>query len=356
MLNLKFLEKTIGIDKEKIKETITSNKDFIKKLLLDQMGNVIAKDGLFSLASKYNGNKYKSLFWFNRDEESDYPFSLDVVDFKALPGNIGRVDLNGSFCTKETFANYGDECKNHLKYKPFYKERSVEEKKLSVVQIEQTIAKDTSNMVISIDEHYLTKIVNATILNGEWDEILKEKGLKWAKQKAFVRLNKSGDRAQLYMDVIYEISPIKGLLIGQTKVRFPIIFDIKTSIEYRKVDHFEEDGVVLKGEALPHIVFTIMDTQIDDQTIKKGVEELGIISSVQEVYKPLRWLVVDKVQEELFQFDEENNSYNKIWKGVELPPLIFPKIRDLHLEKLKHENDGMGRMNLIAPRLSTERF
>ncbi len=348
-VEMEIMGRNVSIDKRKIKETITSNKDFLKKLLLDQMSNLISRDGLFSLAKKYDGEKYPSNFWFNTAEGCDYPFNLEVESFDAIHSKLFRVDINGNFCTHETFSKYGDQCALYLEDKPYELIRSQEEFQKSIQNVESIVTDEENNMVISIDEHYLTKIINATILNGEWDKILEEKGLKWGPKKAFVRMNKKGDRAQLYMDVIYKVGNIQGLLIGQHNVRFPIILDIKTSFEYRRVDTYEEHGEVLKDEVLPHIVFTIMDAEIDDDTIWFGKKELGLISSIQDVRWGLRGIVVGKVQEELFEFDEESQSYSKVWMGVELPPLIFTKIRDLSLEKLLHKNDGMGRMNLIAP-------
>jgi hypothetical protein len=349
-VELLIMGQSLSIDKDKIKETINENKDLLKEIIVNQISNVVAKEGLLSLLKKYDNTNFKSNYWFNTKAENNLPFSLEVKSFTAIDEKIARVDIDGYFCSQENFSKFQDECKDHNEFKWFKNERNEREKQKSLEGIESKIRDPKTNLVISIGEEYITKLIHATIVNGQWDEILKEKGLSWGEQKAFIRFNKKGDRAQVYLDVRYGVGQITGLILSKRRVRFPIVLDIKTSVEYRKVDLFETEKEVFENEVLPHIVMNIMDVQMDNDTFWKGIPELGLETSIsaKEIRYGFRGLVVKKIKEDLFQFSEKNKSYLKTWEGVELPPLIFPKIRNLHLEKLKHENDGNGRMNLSA--------
>jgi uncharacterized membrane-anchored protein YjiN (DUF445 family) len=256
------------------------------------------------------------------------------------------LNIDGDFCTKEEFDISHKDCVLNKDIANYPNTISEEDDNQSRYLIEKSLKEKNKQFIASISENYITKLVLGTIKNNEWADVLKENKIKLGDKKAFIRFDEEGEFAKLYIDAIYRVGKIKGLLLGQRNINFPIVLKIKPKVKYIEVEHQKGDSEITKKTELPHIVFTVMDIILESDTLRYGVPEYELDSSIQRINFGLRRVVIRKIRKELFQFDEETNRYGiNSWKGVDLPPLLFPELSNLYLEKLKFHSDGIGRGN-----------
>jgi hypothetical protein len=345
-VSLEIMGRTIRVDEKKITATIMEYKENLKKLIIDQLAAVVAKDGFLALIKMFDGQVFPDEYWFNTQNEKKYPLVLRIKDLKKINENTLNLNLDGDFCSKQEYVQLGKGCEKSSDIANYPKSISrgddIESRRL----IEESLKKDDRQFVASISENYITKLIHGTIKNKEWDELLQEYEIKLGSKKAFVRFDEKGEYAKVYIDAVYRVGKIKGLLLGQRNVNFPIVLKVRPSIKYIEVDHQEDNSGEVMLNDLPHVVFTVVDIILEDNVLRYGVPEYELDSSIQRINFGFRRIVLRTIKKDLFQFDEQTNSYGKSeWSGTELPPLLFPELSNLYLEKLKFQSDGLGRGN-----------
>jgi hypothetical protein len=345
-VSLEIMGRTITVDEDQILKTIMEYKENLKKIIIDQLAAVVAKDGFLALVKMFDGQILPDEYWFNTSIDKKYPFVLKLKSLKAIDEKTINLNIDGDFCTKEEFDISHKDCVSNKDIANYPNTISEEDDNQSRHWIEKSLKEKNKQFIASISENYITKLVHGTIKNNEWEDVLKENKIKLGDKKAFIRFDEEGEFAKLYIDAIYRVGKIKGLLLGQRNINFPIVLKIKPKVKYIEVEHQKSDSEITKKTELPHIVFTVVDIILESDTLRYGIPEYELDSSIQRINFGLRRVVLRKIRKELFQFDEETNRYGvNSWKGVDLPPLLFPELSNLYLEKLKFHSDGIGRGN-----------
>ena len=345
-VSLEIMGRTITVDEDQILKTIMEYKENLKKIIIDQLAAVVAKDGFLALIKMFDGQVFPDEYWFNTSVDKKYPLMLKIKSLKAINEKTINLNIDGDFCTKEEFDTSHKHCVSNKDIANYPDTISEDEDSQSRHLIEESLKDKNRQFVASISENYITKLVHGTIKNREWDELLKENKIKLGDKKAFIRFDEEGEFAKLYIDAIYRVGKVKGLLLGQRNINFPIILKIQPQVKYIEVEHQKHNTEKIVKSDLPHIVFTVMDIILESEALRYGVPEYELDSSIQRINLGLRRVVLRKIRKELFQFDEETNRYGKSqWKGVDLPPLLFPELTNLYLEKLDFHSDGIGRGN-----------
>ena len=159
-------------------------------------------------------------------------------------------------------------------------------------------------------------------------------------KNVLIKFNEKGDTATVLLDVIYDAGKFLGKLIKERYIRFPVTLKAKVRAE----------NILENGKYNSAIVFNIHDVVLDDDTLMYGNKELGFPSTIQNIRGifGLRKKVIKIVKKELFDYTAPKDPNNfKKWKGVDLPPVFLPEIKDMNLEKMEMQSDSFGRLNLI---------
>lgn len=345
-VSLEIMGRTVIVDEKKIVSTIMDNKENLKKIVIEQLASILATDGILALVKVFDGQIFPDEYWFNTKNDKKYPLVLKINELAAPEKNILKLSMNGDFCSKVNFEVNKKNCVN----KKLIPSTQRQIPKADMIKSDELILNKLRStdrqLTASIAEAYFTKLIHGTIENKEWDDLLEEFEIKLGNQKVFIQFDEEGEFAKVYIDAIYRVGKLKGLLIGQRNVNFPIVLKVKPRVEYLEVDYQDNEKGLVKNEQLPHIVFSIMDVVLEDSVLRNGIPEYNLKSSISRITFGLRGLVIRKIRKELFQFDQEtqDNSNGK-WVGVDLPALLFPELSNLHLEKLNFSSDGLGRGN-----------
>lgn len=349
-VSLNFMGRNITINEAKIKEIITEHKPSLKAILLDQVRTLFEKDGAMQVLKHFNGTSFKRDYWIAPPGDYMFPLLLGIKDFSVPMEGVLKTELRADACTIVGYEAYGDNCVNNRITKAPKSTVTNADFAYSKAKIETQLKTNKDvQFLASIGEDYINKIIATTVDFGIWKPIIEEIGVELGDKGVLIKLDKTGKNATVLLDVIYDVGKVPGLVLSQRKLRFPVILDATIRAQYYDVETENEDGsVTITSE--PHIVFNLNDVNLDDNILLYGHKEYGFPSTVQNVrrFLGLRKLVIKKIKKELFDYDapSEPEKFAK-WKGIDLPPLLLPEIRDMHLEKMNIESDAHGRMNLI---------
>lgn len=345
-VSLDVFGRRITVDPDKIRNTIIQNQELLKNVIVDQMAKLIEKDGVSAIVGSIEKFKIPNRLWFNTTkEDAIIPMSLDVSAVSKINEQIVKIDMKGKFCTAADFDEIGEDC---------IEDREVTARKVSRSEGEilqaMEMAKDRVNAqnqaVVSVDEDYFTRLLTAIDEEGILEEIKKELDIEIGPQGAMIRFDRTGRQAELYVDVLSHVGKWTGRLISQRTLNFPIKLILDLSVKKIVTDYEDENGIIHEQVEMPHLVFKIKDVDISHKLIRYGVPEYGFNSNLAYTVRyGLRGLVVKKIQRELLKYDEETQTfYDEYWNGVELPPIIFPLIKNLELERLDLESTGKGKL------------
>lgn len=346
-VSLQLMGRQISINEEKIKEIIAVHKPSLKTILIEQVRILFEKDGAMEIFKHFNGIAFDRNYWIDSSSESMFPIFLGIRDFSVPMKGIFKVELEGDFCTKRAFNSYAGECVNKRETVPANSTITKADFAYSKTNIETQLKEDNDiKFLASVSEDYINKVIVTTIDFGIWESIIEEIGIELGDRGVLVKLDKEGQNATVILDVIYDVGWFAGGALGERMLRFPVVLDATIRAEYYDVETQNEDGTV-SVTSEPHIVFNLNDVNLDDSVLKYGLPKYGFPSTVKDVRKIFRKLVTKKIKKELFDYDAptEPEKFAK-WKGVDLPPLLLPEIRDMHLEKMNLESDAHGRLNL----------
>lgn len=349
-VSINFMGRNISVNEDKIKEIIASHKPSLKVILIDQVRALFEKDGAMELLKHFNGTKIDRDYWISTDSESVFPIMLGIKDFSVPMKGVLKTELQGDFCTTVAYQSYGEDCVNRRVTAAPKSTTTKADFAYSQTNINSLLSDNQDvKFLASLSEDYINKVIVTTIDYGIWQPIIDDIGVEMGDKGVLVKLDKTGKNATVLLDVIYDVGKVPGLILSQRKLRFPVVLNATIRAQYYEVEKKQEDGSVKKTSE-PHIVFNINDVNLDDTILTYGHQKYGFPSTVQNVRKflGLRNIVIKKIKKELFDYDAptEPEKFSK-WKGVDLPPILLPEIKDMYLEKMNLDCDAHGRMNLI---------
>ena len=345
-VSLDVFGRRVTVDPDKIRNTINQNQELLKNVIVDQMAKLIEKDGVSAIVGSIEKFKIPNRLWFNTTkEDAIIPMNLDVSAVSKINEKIVKVDMNGKFCTAADFDEIGEDCIEDREVVARKVSRS-EDDILQAMEMAKNRVNAQNQAVVSVDEDYLTRLLTAIDEEGILEEIKKELDIEIGPQGAMIRFDRTGRQAELYVDVLSRVGKWTGRLISQRTLNFPIKLILDLSVKKIVTDYEDENGVIHDQVELPHLVFKIKDVDISHKLIRYGVPEYGFNSNLgYTVRYGLRGLVVKKIQRELLKYDAETQIfYDEYWNGVELPPIVFPLIKNLELDRLDLESTGKGKL------------
>lgn len=318
-VSLKIGNKTVNFSPAKIEKLIRDNQPAIKGLLLAQAADILQSNTTEAAFRVLEQVKINKEHWLNTDSIQSQ-IMISRFSTTASGDNI-EINLPGDFCTSKKFNEFKKQCVHSKVTQTSDTRLNAKLHKDSVFVMKDLMDRGEANIVASISEDYLNKLLVATYDAGLWKTALDEAGVDLGPNKVIMRMDKRGDSGTLLMDVIYKPTKMEKLITGSKVIRFPLVLDVAVRVE--KVD--DE----------PVIIVRLNGVDTSDETLIYGRPDENLISTVQDIPR-FRNKVANTIREKLAALSNKD-----------LIELRYPELKGLGLDKVDFLSDGNGRMNAI---------
>ncbi len=318
-LKVRIGNKTLDIPAEKVRKLVRDRESELKTLLFGQAAESLKKGGaesILKVAEKYKINKE---YWINNSIIS----SQIKIDDITSTLDLNNVELNmpGDFCTNANFVQNQKSCVTRKKTKETITRLNTNLHQQSVTEMKDIMGTGDANIVASVSEDYVNKLLVATYDAGLWDSMLKESDVSLGPKKVFMRLDERGQTGTLFMDVIYHPSKFTGIVLGAKAINFPLVLKVSIRVE-------KHDGVAV-------LLIHLNDADLTEETLMRGRKDAGLTSTIQSVPR-LKKQVLKTLRKKLTPMI-----------GKDILDLRYPELKGLGLEKVDFISDGNGRMNAL---------
>lgn len=311
--------KVINFSNSKIESVIKQNHDGIKGYLLAQAADFLKKNTITAALKVIERYKLNKEFWL-ASSVLQSQFKLGSFDTNRSGHNL-QINLPGDFCTNQKYDQLKKNCTNSkdTKTHPTRLNSTLHSNSLGVMKSYMDAGE--ANIVASVSEDYVNKLLVTTYDAGLWKDTLDEAGVELGPGKVVMRLDKRGDSGTLVMDVEYKPSTLERIFMGTELVRFPLVLDVSLRIE----KHQEE----------PVVIIRLNGVDTSDETLMKGRVDLGMLSNIGDIPR-FKGKILKTIRKKL--------------AGVQNKDVIelrYPEFQGLGLEKVEFLSDGQGRMNAL---------
>jgi hypothetical protein len=315
--SLRVGSKTINFYPERIEKLIRDNQVAIKGFLLSQMADLLRSHTTQSAFRVLEQYKLSKEYWI---PSSALQSQFLIHTFRSTNGkNNIEIDMPGDFCTNEKFFQMKSLCVKDKKTKTSSSRLRIHHYMKSLNEINEVFENGEANIVVSVSEDYVNKLLVTTYDAGLWKESLDEAGVELGPNKVIMRLDQKGQTGTLAMDVVYKPTKIEKLLTGTQIIRFPLVLEVSLRIE--KID--DESVVIIR----------LNDVDSTDATLIYGREDLKMYSTLKTIPR-FKTKVANTIRERL-----------NVLRDKDIIELRYPELNGLGLEKVNFHSDGSGRMN-----------
>lgn len=318
-ISLKVGSKTIQFNKEKIAGFLRSKHEAIKGILLTQVANQLQTNTPETAFRVFEQFKLSKEYWI---KSSIMESQIQLAKFTSSNrGSNLQINMPADFCTTERFALLKKNCVSNKITKISDSRLTEVLHSKSVKGMKSLMSSGEADIVASISEDYLNKLLVTTYDAGLWKQTLDESGVVLGPNKVTMRLNKKGDTGTLFMDVIYQPTQLERIMTGSKVIRFPLALDVSVRIE-------KHDGDAV-------VIVRLNDVDTTDDTLINGKPEENMISTVKDIPR-FKTKVAASIRQRI------GGLRNK-----DIIELRYPELNDLGLEKVDFFSDGNGRMNAV---------
>lgn len=310
-VSIRIGNKEIKFDKAKIKRFFANRSEQMKKGILDLL-NVKMNERFSNVLPAPASLKLPRTMGM----EGDIAGVFDVQQMSVNNTGIVQFDIDGHYCNERTFMEEGF-CET--KKIPTKLRRKIENSlfQRSMREINRGLIEKKTNIAVSISEHYLNQIVNATIKAGMWEASFQGRDFEMGPEKSFILAEEKGKLLSMYIDIIYKLKGAQRVLVGRSEIRFPIKFMIALNI--------------VEEKDIPRFQIKVVKVATDDKLLLEGAH--GLPTTVNTVPR-FRSKVLKAIHEEVNTFADET-----------LIDIEMKQLRGTYLDELEFSSDGQGRAN-----------
>ncbi len=313
-LQVRVGSRTMSIDPVKLKTWILTNKEGLKKFLLDVM--VLRNlDAFEDVASEDLPLAFPRSIFAPGDNISA------AVTLDNLIGTASQVRarLSAVFCDPREATDLAG-CVATAPVNP-RAVRSGIDYEASLKKIFQDLESNDANIIVSLGESYINQAITTAIKAGLMTEAFGEGEISIAPGGAMVTLDTEGDVFHGYLHLTNKLSAWERRFTGRSTITFPIRLGLRLKIE-------NKDGV-------PTLGIEVAEATAREELLLKGVPAIGMPSDIATVPR-FRNRVIEKVQASVKKF-----------QGQRLVEVPMPFLRGTFFEKTQFKTDGFGRANAL---------
>jgi hypothetical protein len=245
----------------------------------------------------------------------------DTVSFGQPAQDQLSFGIAGTLCTHTLYAQYSNSCTEHAEAYTPVREVPETDKVLARNEITEKLQSHAADVVASVSEEYVNRLLKTTIDANLWDSMLIDDHLTLGEKGAFVVFNKATQTPDLFLDLKYsgDGTFLQRMLIN---ARHPIHFPLRISTSLA----FESrDGV-------PFMILKTEKVTSDTDEIIHGIAEYGLSS---RLVFGLRQTIAKMILKMAAKLEGK--------KALEMEIPIFS---GLGLEQTSYEVSAYGRVNL----------
>ncbi len=301
----------VKFDPDKIKKFIFTKKDELKKSLLDMLNREAGDSFSNIIKDNFQEITLPRTFVF----KSLMNAVLDLHHMELNKVGIVQFNIDGHFCENESFEE--DYCESRKI--PTRPRRKLETPSLerSIREMNRSLIEEKTNIAVSFSEDYVNQVIDATIKQGLWEEVLKGKDFDLGPEGAFILAEEKSRLFSLYLDILYKLHGSDRILIGRSQLRFPIKLLIGLSIQEKN--------------QIPHFLIKVEKIATDEKLILEGMPALGLRSTIASLPR-FRKKVLRRIMDEVYAFS-----------GDELVDFEIKELRGTNFDQLRFYSDGLGR-------------
>lgn len=318
-LSLTIGSKTISLNEKMLKKIIQDKKEDLKTLLVSKLVDFLKRDSR-KFCQMIPALEIQKEHWL----QTDSILGQFIVEDIQLNHNTGNTSLNlsGNFCLNKDFDAQKNKCVTQSQMPSLDNRLTPALHEDSLTSIERLRSFDDAELMMSVSENYINKLLLSTYQAGFWNDALQDAGVSLGDKKMLLRFDKEGRTGTLYLDVIYHNSRSEQFFLGSDVIHFPVVMDISAKIKKN-------------NQGIPSFNIYFEDVNLSDNILLNGVSSLGFPSNLRS-FKLLRKPVLNKIRASLESLVGQKLS------------LDFPEFKNLGLEDVVFQSDGLGRMNAFV--------
>lgn len=306
--------KEIKFDKKKILNFFETRKEATKVALLDLIKSKLSGRFTNILETPMNMGIPRT-YQINDTIHAVF----DLENMNANRAGIINIDIDGHFCPKndgvvEKF------CLNQNVPAKMRREIPQEMSDKSFREINRLLIENRANIAVSVSEHYLNQLIQATIQAGLWERELAGKEFRLGPETAFVISDTKGENFSLYLDIIHKLKGAQRVLVGKSEIRFPIKFKVGLKV-------VDKDGI-------PTLKIHVNKVETDEKLVREGLPQYGLPTSIGSIR--FKNKVIKAILEDVREFE-----------GNQLVELNLDEFKGTYLERLQFFSDGSGRATAL---------
>ncbi|MBI2604836.1 MAG: hypothetical protein HYW49_02025 [Deltaproteobacteria bacterium] len=304
------------IESTKLKAFLLTQGESIKRALLRFFADRLTEDLGDAFLNLILQTPVRNDLWISSSIYSGY----QVKRIEAVDGVQTAMHISGDFCSPQEYTTEGAACSSH-QFDPGQvrriSERDYAESRLIV---DAELLNGDFNLIASVSEHYLNRLLAKTVELKFWDESLAAAGLTLGPMKTFLTLDRYGTEGTLYIDAIYRLPRYLQPFAGLEEIRFPLVFRVSIYIVNENV----------KGEDIPVFVVRVNGAETSRATLEKGIPEFDYQSRLGTSL--LKRRIVKLIQRDAGKLI-----------GTEVLRITMPELKGMGLSQAVFYSDGHGR-------------
>ena len=266
---------------------------------------------------------------FSNKTRSDLVVKNDHVYTRFLTSSFSQpvpdqlfLGVTGELCTTELFQQYHEQCNQQSIFPAPVRIISKEDQQKAADEVTENLAQAKSDLVLSMSEEYLNRLLHVTIQANLWNDSLEKQHLALGPKGAFLVFDKRTATPELYLDILYagEGKGVESLLVNNSR---PLRFPLRISTE---LDFISVDGI-------PHMIIKTEKILSSANEIINGIPKYDLPSHLIFGFKKAIAKMILKMSAEI--------------EGQTALDLDLPILKDIELEKTWHEASPFGRLNLF---------
>jgi hypothetical protein len=266
---------------------------------------------------------------FNNSSRSDLIIENDSIYTRYLTSSFDQpypnqlsIGIDGELCTKALYQNKGESCHAAMAFPAPIRTISASDRQQAAREINDSLASGKSDLVLSLSEEYLNRLLYTTIQADLWNESLQKSGVKIGPKGAFVVMNAKSGTPELYLDLLYtgERKSLQSIIINE---RRPLRFPIRISTEI---------GIQNQNN-VPHLLIRTKKVESTIEEIIQGIPEYDLPS---HLIRGLR----KKIAKMILAMTSEVNNQTAL-------DLDLPVLKDIDLNQTRIESSAFGRLNIL---------
>jgi hypothetical protein len=317
-VSIKVGNKIINFPAEKMEKLIQERHDAIKGILLAQVAETLRTNSTIAALKIIEQYKINKEYWIDTPVMKS---QIQIGKFESSSAGDLQIDIPADFCTIATFNQHQKKCIDNkvTQISSSRINKALHTESVSIMK--DLMDNGEANIVASISEDYLNKLLVTTYDAGLWKGALDEAGVSLGSNKVTMKLDERGTSGTLLMDVIYKPTTLEKIVTGSNLIRFPLVLDVSVRIE--------------KHDNEPVIIVRLNNVDSSDETLINGRPKDNILSTVKDIPR-FKTKVANTIRSRLASL-----------KGKDVIELRYPELQDLGLDKVDFLSDGNGRMNAI---------